>query len=953
MSRRRGSPPPSRPSHRHYYNSSGGACPAPYSRDHGGRHVTRTRPEQRFATAAADIDYGRRRRRTEDDAIAAATARNDYRIIEAPADLPVDFEYVPRSSGNRRTAAADREYEVGAVGAGGGDDDYEYREVRRRRERSRSRPRSRSRIRRYRDYTTYTTTIPTRHSVRVGRTEDVVAEAPAAGGEEVAAEMPERYGEEIAFEESPEDLFGDGGGGLGYEEREGMRYGDFMLSMRSKDVFGVFATGLGEEGEGDRDVSDAKEEEGGGAVGVNGIDATSAVGSAHETRYRVLFSQWVENGSGGEDPVAELVVEMEKGVGTRGKARRGLYEWVHVKQDFMNFEAFTRRVEKAGRLNQEEKKYVSKVLRGISRQFEKPLLTQDGMQGRYMMANFNQEFDDTTGAPGVAFICLPFFTLEKYGPPRLPENSKAHPKRTLLQTLFSSASRAQDLQQAVTQLPNTPKDFLFHVRQIWAFIVDDKFMITCSGEDPPSIARDSITITSQPLAADAVKSTPRYIEVSDECMNIWLLPLEKCKTWFMLHSNFFDTMVDYDIEAGFSYTITFDSTVLSENDWPKVYEKAQRTTVRISISSGDSGYSLRIPTITPGGYSDDDAETLVSEPSSVPVILPDLELTKDQFHVFTWLASTSNSEDRSDKLSDIEELSRISTYAKRLRDLSKNISDLEVPPPSQSNPPDKFVVAWIHTCLAVCHWKPSDMSAFDHHLERSENELVSGLPSFLRSFQDKPLENRAAAMPLGILSLLTQELLMDFTGMRPDVFTSYRDYYYQLKHRMDEDPLNRAHQKSINAFKQELEAITNVLNQQLTVLTDFGLALEQRKQHAGRTLFSAPYAVAPNVVDNCAAAVDSKIRGFAGMRQNAEALRLASLEMIDSNKDRQEAAIYAFTIVTIVFLPLSFVSGFMGMNTADIRDMPHRQWVFWAAGIPLTILIILLGLIGAEGVEAL
>ncbi|KAB2572307.1 hypothetical protein DBV05_g9037 [Lasiodiplodia theobromae] len=883
MSRRRGSPPPSRPSHRHYYNSSGGACPAPYSRDHGGRHVTRTRPEQRFATAAADIDYGRRRRRTEDDAIAAATARSDYRIIEAPADLPVDFEYVPRSSGNRRTAAADREYEVGAVGAGGGDDDYEYREVRRRRERSRSRPRSRSRIRRYRDYTTYTTTIPTRHSVRVGRTEDVVAEAPAAGGEEVAAEMPERYGEEIAFEESPEDLFGDGGGGLGYEEREGMRYGDFMLSMRSKDVFGVFATGLGEEGEGDRDVSDAKEEEGGGAVGVNGIDATSAVGSAHETRYRVLFSQWVENGSGGEDPVAELVVEMEKGVGTRGKARRGLYEWVHVKQDVMNFEAFTRRVEKAGRLNQEEKKYVSKVLRGISRQFEKPLLTQDGMQGRYMMANFNQEFDDTTGAPGVAFICLPFFTLEKYGPPRLPENSKAHPKRTLLQTLFSSASRAQDLQQAVTQLPNTPKDFLFH----------------------------------------------------------------------MLHSNFFDTMVDYDIEAGFSYTITFDSTVLSENDWPKVYEKAQRTTVRISISSGDSGYSLRIPTITPGGYSDDDAETLVSEASSVPVILPDLELTKDQFHVFTWLASTSNSEDRSDKLSDIEELSRISTYAKRLRDLSKNISDLEVPPPSQSNPPDKFVVAWIHTCLAVCHWKPSDMSAFDHHLERSENELVSGLPSFLRSFQDKPLENRAAAMPLGILSLLTQELLMDFTGMRPDVFTSYRDYYYQLKHRMDEDPLNRAHQKSINAFKQELEAITNVLNQQLTVLTDFGLALEQRKQHAGRTLFSAPYAVAPNVVDNCAAAVDSKIRGFAGMRQNAEALRLASLEMIDSNKDRQEAAIYAFTIVTIVFLPLSFVSGFMGMNTADIRDMPHRQWVFWAAGIPLTILIILLGLIGAEGVEAL
>lgn len=69
--------------------------------------------------------------------------------------------------------------------------------------------------------------------------------------------------------------------------------------------------------------------------------------------------------------------------------------------------------------------------------------------------------------------------------------------------------------------------------------------------------------------------------------------------------------------------------------------------------------------------------------------------------------------------------------------------------------------------------------------------------------------------------------------------------------------------------------------------------------------------------------------------------------MIDSNKDRQEAAVYAFTIVTIVFLPLSFVSGFLGMNTADLRDMPHRQWVFWAAALPLTLVIILLGLLWA------
>lgn len=70
-----------------------------------------------------------------------------------------------------------------------------------------------------------------------------------------------------------------------------------------------------------------------------------------------------------------------------------------------------------------------------------------------------------------------------------------------------------------------------------------------------------------------------------------------------------------------------------------------------------------------------------------------------------------------------------------------------------------------------------------------------------------------------------------------------------------------------------------------------------------------------------------------------------NLRMIESNKDRQEAAIYAFTIVTVIFLPLSFVSSLLGMNTSDIRDMKQGQWLYWGAAIPLTGLIIILCLL--------
>ncbi|PQE19705.1 mg2+ transporter protein [Rutstroemia sp. NJR-2017a BVV2] len=66
---------------------------------------------------------------------------------------------------------------------------------------------------------------------------------------------------------------------------------------------------------------------------------------------------------------------------------------------------------------------------------------------------------------------------------------------------------------------------------------------------------------------------------------------------------------------------------------------------------------------------------------------------------------------------------------------------------------------------------------------------------------------------------------------------------------------------------------------------------------------------------------------------------------IDTTKDRQEQAIYAFTIVTIIFLPLSAVASIFGMNTNDVRNMDFGQWIYWAVAIPVTVVVICLGLL--------
>lgn len=55
----------------------------------------------------------------------------------------------------------------------------------------------------------------------------------------------------------------------------------------------------------------------------------------------------------------------------------------------------------------------------------------------------------------------------------------------------------------------------------------------------------------------------------------------------------------------------------------------------------------------------------------------------------------------------------------------------------------------------------------------------------------------------------------------------------------------------------------------------------------------------------------------------------------------QSVAIYVFTLVAVVFLLLSFATSYMGMNTSDIRDMEQGQWVFWAVGGALTVVVLL------------
>lgn len=90
------------------------------------------------------------------------------------------------------------------------------------------------------------------------------------------------------------------------------------------------------------------------------------------------------------------------------------------------------------------------------------------------------------------------------------------------------------------------------------------------------------------------------------------------------------------------------------------------------------------------------------------------------------------------------------------------------------------------------------------------------------------------------------------------------------------------------------------------------------------------------------------------LRDNSNNLVNRTIQLVNIRLEDHGKAILVFTIgesmrswsgthtlifltVTIIFLPLSFVASFFGMNTYDIRNMKSNQGLFWLVSCCLTL----------------
>ena len=91
---------------------------------------------------------------------------------------------------------------------------------------------------------------------------------------------------------------------------------------------------------------------------------------------------------------------------------------------------------------------------------------------------------------------------------------------------------------------------------------------------------------------------------------------------------------------------------------------------------------------------------------------------------------------------------------------------------------------------------------------------------------------------------------------------------------------------------------------------------------------------------------------FFQLVSSAKRLAEQTKQSVEIQQEDHGKVILVFTIVTIVFLPLSFVTSLLGMNTVDIRNSNSTQALFWAISLPLTAVVVALSLlVGFKGYQ--
>ncbi|KAI0897390.1 hypothetical protein F4806DRAFT_398504 [Annulohypoxylon nitens] len=182
-----------------------------------------------------------------------------------------------------------------------------------------------------------------------------------------------------------------------------------------------------------------------------------------------------------------------------------------------------------------------------------------------------------------------------------------------------------------------------------------------------------------------------------------------------------------------------------------------------------------------------------------------------------------------------------------------------------------------------------------------------------------------------------------------DVFQIYREFTTKLRYQIYRRPRRRIF-LDIHRLQEDLEALQYVVASQIRVLDGYKRLLSPTSFRRTDTAREGLFRIESRYIDSQIDKLRDQIEDIRGYLQRMVTLKEQVKQTIEILEEDHGMAIRVFTIVTVFFLPLSFVTSFFGMNTTDIRDTDYDQRLFWAVSVPITFAVLALAfLYGYKG----
>lgn len=149
----------------------------------------------------------------------------------------------------------------------------------------------------------------------------------------------------------------------------------------------------------------------------------------------------------------------------------------------------------------------------------------------------------------------------------------------------------------------------------------------------------------------------------------------------------------------------------------------------------------------------------------------------------------------------------------------------------------------------------------------------------------------------------------------------------------------------LNRVSEEIQIILDVLNQQKRFFELYSKLLDPAGFENATAKRKTRYPYEKASINRNIRTTTDRINDCNDLLRRADRLAVQNVQLVESYQDDNNKTLMIFTFVTIIFLPLSFVTGFFGMNVKGISSQTLTVTHFWIIAIPITVSVGILSLV--------